>query len=86
MSTGLDIAVAVILMLVGMLQALLVWIFLDFRREVFRRMRENGKHLDSLATTAWQLLWRIDGIESFLDETTDYRPVKIPSPRDGNTS
>lgn len=57
------------------LSGLIAYIFHQLRGEV----RVANRHLNSLMTTAWQILWRLDAIETEL-EKTGYRAPKISDP------
>jgi hypothetical protein len=77
---GVAILVTVLMFVVSTLLALIAWVFLDFRRTVTRQIKTNGRHLDSIISTLWTLMLRLDSVETFLDDTTEYRPVKVPIP------
>lgn len=47
------------------------------KAELRDMLRTNGRHLDSLIHGVWNHNWRINGIEDFLADTTDFRPPRI---------
>lgn len=61
------------LFLLTVLTSLIGLIFKDLRDQV----KINGRHLDSVMQVLWQLIWRVNGIEDFLEETTDFHPPRI---------
>lgn len=74
------ILVTVLMFVVSTLLALIAWVFLDFRKTITHQMKTNGRHLDSIISTLWTLMLRMDSVETFLDETTEYRPIRMPIP------
>jgi len=77
-----NVLVTVLMFVVASLLSVIVWVFLDFRKTVTKEIKLNGRHLDSIMTQMWVVLWRVDSVETFLDDTTEYRPVKVPIPPD----
>jgi len=76
-----SVLVAVLLFVTTTLLGVIAWVFLDFRKTVTRQVQTNGRHLDSLISQIWVIIWRLDSVESFLDETTAFRPVRAPLPQ-----
>lgn len=80
MTEILTIAVAVFSLLMTGISALISIIFRDLRasiNELRDATRLNGRHLDSLASTNWQLIWRVNGLEDYAAATSGYHPPRI---------
>jgi hypothetical protein len=78
---AVGILVTVLMFVVTLLLGMITWVFLDFRRTITKQVTINGKHLDSIMTQLWLLIYRMDSVEDFLSGTTEYRPVRVPPQR-----
>lgn len=83
MTTAADFLVAALMFVMTCLVGVIAWVFLDFRATITRQIQTNGRHLDSLITSLWQLVMRVDHVETYLDDETDFRPIKVPVPPSG---
>lgn len=76
----IQILASVLLFVVASLLTLIAWIFLDFRKQVTRQITINGRHLDSIITQLWVMTYRVDNVETFLEDRVGYKPPRIPHP------
>lgn len=72
-TTVTAVFMAVITLILGVTGTLALIIFNDLRNQV----RDTGKHLDSVVSMQWQMIWRINGMEDHLHETDGYRPPRL---------
>lgn len=77
---AVQILASVLLFVVASLLGLIAWIFLDFRRQVTKQIAINGRHLDSIITQIWVMTYRVDNVETFLEDRIGYKPARVPQP------
>lgn len=84
MTTTITILIAVFSFLITTMVGLITYIFHQSQasnKEATAELRAavltNGKHLDSIIHTVWLITWRINGVEDYLGDTTDFRPPRI---------
>ena len=80
MTEILTVALAVFTLLITAMATLIGIIFKDLRASIAElrdATRVNGRHLDSLVSTNWQLIWRVNGLEDYAAATSGYHPPRI---------